>query len=90
LRGPLHALDQSEEPKSSGQVPRDGRIRLMLALRLIGPNDYSVLEDGQLIGRIRLARDRTPPIWLWNVTLTIPSPPFGDGRRSPQSRWTTG
>jgi hypothetical protein len=41
----------------------------MLALRLIAPNDYSVLDDGQIIGRIRLARDRSPAIWLWNVTV---------------------
>jgi hypothetical protein len=52
----------------------------MLALRLIAPNDYSVLEDGQVIGRIRLARDRSPAIWLWNVTVTIPGPPFGDAK----------
>ena len=50
----------------------------MLALRLISPNDYSVHEDGQPIGRIRLARERAPAIWLWNVTVTIPGPPFGD------------
>lgn len=49
----------------------------MLTLRLIDPNDYAVHEDGQLIGHIRLTRDRTPPIWLWSVTVTIPGPPFG-------------
>jgi hypothetical protein len=52
----------------------------MLSLRLIAPNDYSVLEDGQLIGRIRLARERSPSIWLWQVTVTIPGPPFGDAK----------
>jgi hypothetical protein len=26
--------------------------------------DYIVLEDRQPIGRIRLARERTPPIWV--------------------------
>jgi hypothetical protein len=52
----------------------------MLALRLIAPNDYSVHEDGQYIGRIRLARERSPSIWLWNVTVTIPGPPFGDAK----------
>jgi hypothetical protein len=52
----------------------------MLTLRLIAPNDYSVFEDGQLIGRIRLARERSPAIWLWNVTVTIPGPPFGDAK----------
>src|SRR4051812_25271168 len=34
---------------------------VILTLRLIDPNDYTVHEDGQLIGRIRLARDRPPP-----------------------------
>jgi hypothetical protein len=27
-----------------------------------------------------LARERVPPIWLWTVTVTIPSPPFGDAK----------
>ena len=39
----------------------------MLKLRLIGIDDYSVVEDKQRIGRIRLASERTPPIWLWTV-----------------------
>ena len=52
----------------------------MLTLRLIDPNDYTVHDDGQLIGRIRLARERTPSIWLWKVTVPIPGPPFGDAR----------
>jgi hypothetical protein len=52
----------------------------MLTLRLIDPNDYVVLEDGQPIGRIRLARERSPAIWLWTVTVTIPGPPFGDAK----------
>jgi hypothetical protein len=34
----------------------------MLTLRLIDPNDYIVLDDGQAIGRIRLARERSPSI----------------------------
>ncbi len=48
----------------------------MLTMRLIEPNDYTVHEDRQNIGRIRLARERTPSIWLWNVTVTIPGPPI--------------
>jgi hypothetical protein len=36
----------------------------MLKLRSIGIRDYSVLEDGQRIGRIRLADERMPPFWL--------------------------
>jgi hypothetical protein len=38
----------------------------MLKLRPIGINDYSVLEGGQRIGRIRL-----PGVWLWNVTIHL-------------------
>ena len=44
----------------------------MLKLRPIGPDDYSVLEDGQRIGRIRLADERMPPIWLWNLIIHLP------------------
>ena len=47
---------------------------------LIAPNDYIVIDDGQRIGRIRLARERSPSIWLWNVTVSIPGPPFGDAK----------
>jgi len=36
----------------------------MLTLRLIAPNDYTVHEDGQLIGRIRYTRERSPGVWL--------------------------
>jgi hypothetical protein len=51
-----------------------------LALRPIGPNDYLVVETRQPIGRIRLARERSPPIWVWHVTVTVPGPPFGDAK----------
>jgi hypothetical protein len=49
----------------------------MLTMRMIGQNDYTVREDGQPIGRIRFASERTPGKWLWNVTVNIPGPPFG-------------
>jgi hypothetical protein len=52
----------------------------MLALRLIAPNDYTVLEDGEPIGPIRFARERGPPIWAWRVTVSIPGAPFGDAK----------
>jgi hypothetical protein len=39
-----------------------------------------VLEDGQPIGRIRLARECSPSIWLWNVTMPLPGPPFGEAK----------
>ena len=43
----------------------------MLKLRSIGNRDYSVLEGHQRIGRIRLADERMPPIWLWNVVVHV-------------------
>ena len=43
----------------------------MLKLRSIGLSDYSVLEGSHRIGRIRLATERMPPIWLWNVTIHL-------------------
>ncbi|WP_271605648.1 hypothetical protein [Bradyrhizobium sp. CCBAU 11434] len=46
----------------------------MLTLRSIGPDDYSVHEDGHLIGRIR----RDDRLWLWTVVVTLPGPPAGD------------
>jgi hypothetical protein len=52
----------------------------MLTLRLIGPNDYSVHEDGQRIGRIRYASEHARGVWLWTVVVTIPGPPFGSAR----------
>ena len=55
----------------------------MLKLRRIGIRDYSVLEDDQRIGRIRLASERTPPIWLWTVTVHLTGGlPMGSGRGS--------
>ncbi len=50
----------------------------MLTLRLTDPNDYTVHEDDQPIGRIGLARERSLSIWLWHVTVNIPGAPFGD------------
>lgn len=52
----------------------------MLTLRLIAPNDYTVHDDGQLIGRIRYTRERSPGLWLWTCTVTLPGPPFGDAK----------
>ena len=46
----------------------------MLTMRMIGQNDYSVRENAQPIGRIHFASERTPGIWLWNVTVNIPGP----------------
>ena len=44
----------------------------LLKLRSIGQNDYRVLEGRQPIGRIRFASERTPGIWIWNVTINLP------------------
>lgn len=50
----------------------------MLTFRVIGPDDYSVRDDGQTIGRIRHVKERVPGIWLWTITVRLLSPPFGD------------
>ena len=44
----------------------------MLKLRTIGLSDYSVLEGGQRVGRIRLATERMPCVWTWSVTVHLP------------------
>jgi hypothetical protein len=53
----------------------------MLKLRSLGINDYSVLEGRQRIGRIRLATERMPCVWLWNVTIHLPGDlPIGSAK----------
>lgn len=55
----------------------------MLALRLtvIGgetaPNDYTVIDAGQPVGRIRRAAERNGEVWIWNVTVNMPGAPNG-------------
>ena len=44
----------------------------MLKLRSIGIRDYTVLEGTQRIGRIRLASERMPSVWLWSVSIHLP------------------
>jgi hypothetical protein len=34
--------------------------------------DFAVLEGKQRIGRIRLATERMPCVWLWSVTVHLP------------------
>jgi hypothetical protein len=41
----------------------------MLALRPVGPNDYAVINDGNVVGRIRHAAERTNDVWMWRVTV---------------------
>jgi len=66
----------------------------MLKLRSLGINDYSVLEAGQRIGRIRFADERMPPVWLWNVTIHLtgglpmgPSPDFDTAKAEFKAAW---
>jgi hypothetical protein len=42
-----------------------------LKLRSIGLSDFAVFEGKQRIGRIRLAIERMPCVWLWNVTIPV-------------------
>ena len=52
-------------------VSRTAREKTILKLRTIGLSDYSVLEGSQRIGRIRLATERMPCVWLWSVTIHL-------------------
>ena len=45
---------------------------MTLTLRQTGPRDYSVLEDGQRIGRVRYANERIPGVWLWSIQVHLP------------------
>jgi hypothetical protein len=59
----------------------------VLKLRSIGLSDYSVLEGGQRIGRIRLATERMPCVWLWNVTIHLPGGlPMGSSKDLPTAK----
>jgi len=35
-------------------------------------DDFWVLEGRQRIGRIHLATERMPCVWIWNVTINLP------------------
>src|SRR6202162_98372 len=41
-------------------------------LRSNASNDYAVIEDGNLVGRIILAGDPHSEVWLWNCSLPGP------------------
>ena len=58
----------------------------MLTKRRIGARDYSIHEDGQPVGRIRYASERTPGVWLWSVTVALPGAPFGSARSYDDAR----
>jgi hypothetical protein len=66
----------------------------MLKLRSHSTNDYSVLESGQRIGRIRLVIERMPGVWLWNVTVRLPgdlpmgsAPDFNTAKAEFKAAW---
>ena len=55
----------------------------MLKLRSIGLSDFAVFEGKQRIGRIRLATERMPCVWLWSVTVHLTGGlPMGSSRTS--------
>ena len=43
-----------------------------LTLRSIGSNEYAVIEDGNLVGRLMLAGEPHSEVWLWNCSLPGP------------------
>ncbi|MDA9427155.1 hypothetical protein [Bradyrhizobium sp. CCBAU 53380] len=58
----------------------------MLRLRALDPDDYIVFEDGQMIGRIRFARERSPALWLWTVVVSVPGAPSGNAENIEQAK----
>ena len=54
----------------------------MLKLRSIDLSDYAVLEGRQRIGRIRLATEHMPCVWLWSITVHLPGLPMGSAKES--------
>ncbi|MEY9185007.1 hypothetical protein ABIG06_006509 [Bradyrhizobium sp. USDA 326] len=58
----------------------------MLRLRALDPDDYIVFEDGQMIGRIRLARERSPELWLWTVVVSVPGARSGNAENMEQAK----
>jgi len=53
------------------------KAKAMLKLRSIGLIDYAVLEGRQRIGRIRLATERMPCVWLWRHRTPDRRAPYG-------------
>jgi hypothetical protein len=65
-----------------------------LALLSTGQDDYAVIDDGEPVGRIRHAKERTNDIWLWNVTVALPgggngnAPTLETAKAAFRERWT--
>ena len=60
--------------QSPSAAPLSGfrMARHRLKLRSLGQNAFSVLDGEQLIGRIRLADERIPGVWIWHVQVHVP------------------
>jgi hypothetical protein len=52
---------------------------MMLKLRTIGQDDYSVLEGRQRIGRIRYDGERSG-VWTWAIQVNLPGAPAGSAK----------
>ena len=68
---------------------------MALTMRMTGVRDYSVFDDGQDIGRIRFASERSPGVWIWHIQIHVPGAPFGsaasldDAKQSFKTAWPT-
>src|SRR5260370_42264183 len=75
-------------------VAKTGRTA-NLTLHSIGPNEYAVIEDGNLVGRIMVAGDPHAEVWLWNCSLPGPGVSSGtaasleDAQADLRHGWTT-
>jgi hypothetical protein len=68
-----------------------------LSLRSIGIKDFAVIDidDGDRVGRIRLAAERRGEVWMWNIALNIPggvrsgtAASVGDAKTAFREAWT--
>jgi hypothetical protein len=53
---------------------------MKLVARSIGDDDFEVRDDGEPVGRIRFAKERSPGIWVWHVQIPVPMPSWCNGR----------
>jgi hypothetical protein len=70
-------LAQDQEPGRAGRAAGArrglGTAGAMVALRRIQPDDYEVIHDGEIVGRIyRMKADRE--LWRWTIRLWDPPP----------------
>jgi hypothetical protein len=75
-------------------ISRFDPVMPALALRPIGSNDYAEIDDGNTVGRIRYAAERTNETWMWNVTVLVPgggngtAPSLEAAKAAFRERWT--